>query len=195
METLPGVGCRPARRRALFHYPASSRLEGWHPPRQLQLSSCAPRPAQRRRRRSRRPNQSSTPTSMKRGCRRVIESKGPLKIRRSRPRAECLSHGGLVFHPPDPWPRSHTEAQVGPGVIPRDGGNQLLRDQPLRNIFGVLEFDAIAVRFSRPPSGFHVKEERAFRLSGAEAELRSEPGPSRPCAGNTLAAIFSVISG
>ena len=35
---------------------------------------------------------------------------------------------------------SHAQAQTGAGVVPRHGGDQLLRDQPLRNFLGVLEF-------------------------------------------------------
>ena len=45
----------------------------------------------------------------------------------------------------------HAEPQISARIIPRHGGDQLLGDQPLRDLFGAPEFDARAALASRRP--------------------------------------------
>src|SRR5437660_451407 len=63
----------------------------------------------------------------------------------------------------------YAEAQVSASIIPWNGGNQLLSDQPLGDFLGVLERDTRTGRLDGRTRGFHVKEKRTLRLARVQA--------------------------
>src|SRR3954447_8412519 len=68
-----------------------------------------------------------------------------------------------------PGRERYAEAQVSASIIPRNGGNQLLRDQPLGDFLGVVEGHTRTVRLDGRARGFDVKEKRTLRLARVKA--------------------------
>ena len=76
---------------------------------------------------------------------------------------DALASGGATFSSDDDPElirqvlrnERHAESKVGAGVVPRDGRDQFLGNQPLGNFFGILEFGP---RATGAHSGFRRRD-------------------------------------
>jgi len=85
------------------------------------------------------------------------------------PNAFLGGKAGIGLHIEQYQARADAKAEVGTGVVPRDGGNQLFRNQPLGDIFGSLKGYSRSVLLHNGFRRFDIEEKGTPGLARFEA--------------------------